>query len=436
MVRRTRCHDCWSIYTVLVVVQLGWASATAWQPSAPKPSEKLTVGQIIELLQSGVSQPRIEVLARERGIGFEITPEIEDRLRGAGATEDLLKVLSGLALRPSVLMIETKPGSATVYVDDEPVGKTSSEGRLRLSHLKSGDRRVRLTLDGYKDSEQLVAVTEGETVRLVVTLESAKPGTGAATATGPISGRHSVSAAFQEPEMVLIPAGDFLMGQEKGQGSERPIHRVHVSEFYIGKFVVTNAEYKQFIDASGYRPPAHWQGVKSDYTLWAGASYPPEIARQPVINVSWDDAAAYCKWLRQVTAKPSRLPTEAEWEKAARGGLEQMTYPWGNEEPDITKVWFARQWIGTQTLRDVDFGIPNGYGVFGMAGNVMQWVADWYDERYYKKSSPRDPDGPGQGIERVVRGGAWQVTAGRCAERHHNDPHMRSATIGFRVARQ
>jgi formylglycine-generating enzyme required for sulfatase activity len=235
--------------------------------------------------------------------------------------------------------------------------------------------------------------------------------------------------------MVLIPGGEFLMGQEKGQRSEKPVHRVYVSEFYIGKYPVTNAEYKQFIDASGYRAPAHWQGVRSDYTLWIGATFPAEIARQPVINVSWDDAVAYCKWLRLVTGKPYRLPSEAEWERAARGGLEQMTYPWGNEEPDSTKVWFARQWVGTQTLRDVDFGAPNGYGLFGMAGNVMQWVADWYDEKYYKKAPPRDPQGPGQGVERVLRGGAWQITAGRCAERRHSDPHMRSAVAGFRVAR-
>jgi formylglycine-generating enzyme required for sulfatase activity len=410
-------------------------SAGAHRLSAQEASEKLTVNEVIELLQSGVTPPRVEALARQRGIAFEIIPETENQLRGAGATEDLLKTLHGLAPRPSVLVIETKPGGATIYVDDEPVGKTSSEGRLRLSRLKIGERRLRFTLDGYRDSEHVVTVAEGETVRLVVTLETTKPGPAAPKETLPTASRHEATAPFREPEMVLIPAGEFVMGQENGGKPEKPAHRVYISEFQIAKFVVTNGEYKQFIDATGYRPPAHWQGVKSDYTLWAGAGYPPEIARQPVINVSWDDAMAYCGWLRQATGKPYRLPTEAEWEKAARGGLEQKVYPWGDEAPDHTKAWFGRQWIGTQTLREVDYGAPNGYGLYGMAGNVMQWVADWYEEKYYKKSPARDPQGPTKGLERVMRGGGWQLAAGRCAERHHNDLHMRSAAIGFRVAR-
>ena len=267
---------------------------------------------------------------------------------------------------------------------------------------------------------------------------------------GPIAPR----PIFQEPEMARIPAGEFLMGADNTPFErERPVHRVYVSEFYIVKYVVSNAEYKRFTDASGHRPPINYRGERSEYTLWKGGSFPPGIARQPVINVSWDDADAYCRWLSQATGKQYRLPTEAEWEKAARGGLEQKEYPWGVEAPDARRAWFGkgfiRTWKTVDTLRDVDYGIPNGYGLYGMAGNVWQWVADWYLEGYYRKSPAQDPQGPGRDDaqvpgklplppEKVLRGGSWANAAVhlRCAFREPMVPEQRDCIVGFRVARQ
>src|SRR5260370_4831508 len=127
----------------------------------------------------------------------------------------------------------------------------------------------------------------------------------------------------QEPVMALVPAGDFRMGSENGGEDEKPIHRVYVSEFYISKYVVTNAEYKRFVDATGHRPPA---SREKGMPLWNGRDFPEKIARQPVVKVSWDDAMAYCRWLSQATRKQYQLPTEAEWEKAARGGLDHKRY--------------------------------------------------------------------------------------------------------------
>lgn len=297
------------------------AVLAAHRTLAQEPSQKLTATQIVQLLQAGVSPTRVEELVRQRGVAFHFTPEVEQELRAAGATQTLLGELRELAPPPPRLTVETTPGGATVYIDDTPAGKTSAEGMLRLTHLETGERRVRIGLDGYKDWEQPVKLAAGETVRLVVNLEAAQPARTQPSQAAPLKAGNAHASRFEEPEMVRIPAGEFLMGCDKCPGDERPAHRVYVSDFYIGKFPVTNAEYKQFVDATGYRPPANWQGIRSDYTLWVGASFPPEIARQPVVNVDWTDADAYCRWLRKVTDKPYRLPTEGEWEKAARGGV-------------------------------------------------------------------------------------------------------------------
>jgi formylglycine-generating enzyme required for sulfatase activity len=239
----------------------------------------------------------------------------------------------------------------------------------------------------------------------------------------------------QEPEVVRIPAGEFRMGSGVGREDERPLHRVYVSEFSISKYPVSNAEYKRFVDATGHRPPA---GKEKGIPLWNGRDFPAEIAGQPVVKVSWDDAAAYCVWLSNQTGKPYRLPTEAEWEKAARGGLEQKEYPWGDEAPDESKAWFGRQWNGLETLKNVGYGFGNGYGLYGMAGNVRQWVADLYNAHYYAHSSPRDPQGPFGGLDRVVRSASAFDAAShlRCASRSFTLPTDRDAGIGFRVARR
>lgn len=240
---------------------------------------------------------------------------------------------------------------------------------------------------------------------------------------------------IEEPELVRVPEGEFQMGSEKGGDDERPVHRVFVSEFSISKYPVSNADYKRFVDATGHRAPASKEPGR---TLWTGREFPGSVARQPVVNVSWDDAAAYCVWLSNATGKTYRLPTEAEWEKAARGGLEQKAYPWGDEDPDDARAWFGKTWNRLVTLRDVDYGSANGYGLYEMAGNVKHWVADLYNAHYYAHSSPRDPQGPFSALDRVARGGSAFDDAGhlRCASRSFGPPSERSVEIGFRVIRK
>jgi formylglycine-generating enzyme required for sulfatase activity len=162
------------------------------------------------------------------------------------------------------------------------------------------------------------------------------------------------------------------------------------------------------------------------------------MARQPVVKVSWADATAYCQWLSRVTGKHFELPTEAEWEMAARGGLDQKKYPWGDEEPDEPKAWFGKEWNGYPTLKDVDYGLPNGYGLYGAAGNVYQWVADLYSAHFDAHATSRDPQGPFEGVRRVVRGGSVFDPAERvrCASRSYRFPSDRAIDVGFRVVRK
>lgn len=222
-------------------------------------------------------------------------------------------------------------------------------------------------------------------------------------------------------DMIVIPGGAFGMGQPDGRDEERPIHRVSVGPFRLCRYQVTNSAYEVFRRATG-RP----------YTRFHGQ---PDFADplQPVVGVSWFDAVAYCDWLSREGGGPFRLPTEAEWECAARGGLEQCLYPWGNQ-PVCERAGYGRRWavgpepVGTST--------PNGFGLFDMCENVHEWCADWYDPQYYAVSPARDPQGPPTGTRRASRGGAWRhhIKIARCAARSSIPPEFCYADYGFRVA--
>jgi formylglycine-generating enzyme required for sulfatase activity len=254
--------------------------------------------------------------------------------------------------------------------------------------------------------------------------------------------------------MTSIPAGDFLMGSDDGEPDERPAHRVHVDGFTIGVQPVTNAEYARFVAATGHRAPGIYElplvvtandGDREDVFrassqpyAWPHADPPRERLDHPVTLVRWDDASAYCRWLSEESGQTFRLPTEAEWEKAARGGKRGQQYPWGDRF-DHTRLNFledpaARPGRGTSPCRTYP---PNDYGLFDAAGNVWEWVHDWYAPDAYVHGRPRNPSGPHNGRLRVVRGGAWlvaDVRLLRCSHRHKVPPDTYSYAIGFRVA--
>jgi formylglycine-generating enzyme required for sulfatase activity len=220
---------------------------------------------------------------------------------------------------------------------------------------------------------------------------------------------------------VAIPAGTFLMGSETGQEDERPPHRVHVDSFLMSIFPVTRREYAVFLDRTSHERPRDWHVAAFD-----GGDL-------PVVGVSWHDAVAYCDW-RARAGEPERLPTEAEWERAARGGIDAEAFPWGDEIP----AWIPN--AGRGPLGGpwpVTLGDPNGFGVMGIAANVHEWCADWHDRGYYAQSPASNPAGPASGLRRASRGGSWRhaVTISRSAARSKLDPSFRYTDYGFRTVR-
>ena len=222
------------------------------------------------------------------------------------------------------------------------------------------------------------------------------------------------------PKLVAIPAGWFMMGSESGQDNEKPVHRVWVDEFLLAECQVTNADFARFVRSTGRIAPPFWGDA---------ALNQPE---QPAVGVSWFDAVHYCEWLSGGTGRQFRLPTEAEWERAARGGKEGLLYPWGDEAPQ-TRPGYAERW--KDGPERVGSGEANDYGLFNMCDNVHEWCADWYSAEYYAISPERNPRGPEAGARRASRGGSWRhhVKISRCAARSSIPPEFQYADYGFRV---
>jgi formylglycine-generating enzyme required for sulfatase activity len=222
-------------------------------------------------------------------------------------------------------------------------------------------------------------------------------------------------------DFVRIPGGWFVMGSDTGRADERPAHRVWVDPFEMATCPVTRAEYARFRDATGHEAPRDW-----DLPALKAADL-------PVVGVSWQDALAYCAWLAAQDVS-ARLPTEAEWEFAARGGRDSEQFPWGNQIP----AWIPNGGKGPLAAPwPVRFGEPNAFGLYGITANIHEWCADWHDREYYAVSPHRNPAGPEQGARRASRGGSWRhaFTLSRSAARSSLDPTFRYNDYGFRLAR-
>ena len=227
-------------------------------------------------------------------------------------------------------------------------------------------------------------------------------------------------------ELVQVPAGEFLMGSDprvdkQAAGDEQPQHKLLLPEFFIGKVPVTNAQYASFVKAANRKAPTHWEKD----VLPAGK------AEHPVVNVSWQDAVDFCRWLSEATRRSFRLPSEAEWEKAARGG-DGRIYPWGNQAPDEKRCNFGGKIGGTTPVGKYPSGV-SPCGALDMAGNVWEWTSSAYKLYPYEPTDGReDPGGP---AARVLRGGAFLNPAVnvRCAVRARHYPYDRDRDFGFRV---
>ena len=213
------------------------------------------------------------------------------------------------------------------------------------------------------------------------------------------------------------------MGCDQGRDEERPVHRVWVDDFLLGVYPVRNRDYQTFLEATRHAPPPVWNQ--------------PEFRHpdQPVAAVSWFEAVNYCEWLSGASGKRYRLPTEAEWERAARAGREGALYTWGDEPPHAHRPYIDR-WGGEVKGPLPVGGVPNAWGFYELGENVHEWCADWFQKDYYAASPQKNPRGPATGERRASRGGSWRhhIKVSRCAARSSIPPQFQYADYGFRVA--
>ncbi|MCP4695932.1 MAG: formylglycine-generating enzyme family protein, partial [Gammaproteobacteria bacterium] len=319
---------------------------------------------------------------------------------GTPELKKIIEWLQELEIDVSLRIIETKSGSAILMIESSVEGCTIIEALFRSEKLKE--------LSGIKVLD----------VQLITGAEKVLEGTPSESHLVEEEEKYTHAA---EPEMVLIPGGVFMMGdiQGKGHSNKKPVHEVTLDDFYIGKYEVTFAEYDLFAKAAGMEKP-------NDRGWGRG--------NRPVINVSWHDATAYAKWLSDQTGHAYRLPTEAEWEYAARAGSE-TAYAFGNDENRLGEyAWFYKN-AGKKTHR-VGKKKANAWGLYDMHGNVWEWVRDWYGN--YPAEAQTNPTGPDTGSRQVVRGGSWLNDARYCRSAYRNawsGPVNRDSGTGFRLAR-
>ena len=249
-----------------------------------------------------------------------------------------------------------------------------------------------------------------------------------------LTGTPPAVAAAEEPmiekdpvEMVIIPAGPFIRGSAPGEGrlDEQPRRKIYLNAFAIDKYEVSNAHYMKFLDETLHKAPLN---VFAERPL----NKEEGIANLPVVQVTWHDAVDYCFWAGK------RLPTEAEWEKAARG-TEGRLFPWGDQPPTPQRANYEKDWDGKKTFVEVT-ALPEGqsaFGLFNLSGNIREWVQDWYDAEYYSLAPEKNPKGPETGILKVIRGGSWRSfdTDLRAASRGKGGFALKTHGIGFRCAR-
>jgi len=419
----------------------------ALRAARPKP---LTKEQVLQLVAGHVPSQRAATLVKQHGINFLPDERYLATLRLAGADDTLIAAVREASKTLTAELVVTTSPNAEVYLDGELQGRANAQGELALK-AKLGTHALKVTLAGKKDFEQSVTLASVQAAKIearlvdapgsirvqtlagaLVTLDTASRGrtdaSGQLTIGDVAAGSHElrVSAAgkkdfrqnstvvagqesridaplaeIEKPALaavrvrenskdglkyVWIPPGSFMMGCSPGDtecsSEEKPSHQVTISKgFWLGQTEVTVAAYRPFAAATGRQMPG------PPDSRWANEA-------RPIFNVRWNDANDYCTWAG------GRLPTEAEWEYAARGGSTEARYG-----PIDEIAWYDKNSEG-QT-HEVAQKRANGFGVFDVLGNVCEWVHDWYDEHYYQNSPSQDPLGPTSGTLRVMRGGSW-----------------------------
>ncbi|MBI4164434.1 MAG: formylglycine-generating enzyme family protein [Acidobacteria bacterium] len=430
--------------------QLGATEALlrALREANPKP---LNSDQVLKLVTGGVARERAAALIKRRGIDFNPTDEYLETLGIAGADESLVKTIRD-SNPYGEITLETSPG-AEVWLDDQSQGRADAQGGLVIQNVMRGEHRIKIALHKYADFDGMVPVTAKHTAKISAPLESAvgeiwvetTPGAevwldnklqgrtdaqGRMTIRDVLRGEHriraslvgyvgqpqsvtvspkqatKVAALLERPtpgmatvndkdglKYVWIPPGSFMMGCSRGDSEcnrdEKPSHQVTISKgFWMGQTEVTAGAYKRFSRETGKAMPEEPKFISNALNLGWGNE------QMPIVNVSWDDSQDYCTWAG------GRLPTEAEWEYAARAGSTEARYG-----PLDEIAWYHKN-SGGRT-HEVGQKRPNAFNLFDMLGNVWEWVSDGYGEKYYEGSPERDPAGPSGGELRVLRGGSW-----------------------------
>jgi formylglycine-generating enzyme required for sulfatase activity/transcriptional regulator of met regulon len=396
---------------------------------AVKP-QPLTRDQVLHLVAGGVPLERAVMLVRQRGIDFLGDEEFLSTLRLAGADDTLIAALREAgAAATAPLVVETSP-NAEVFLDGESQGHANAQGALAMK-AKLGAHALKVTLAGKKDFEQSVTVASVKATKVELRLADL-------LAAGAVRENSTDGLKY-----VWIPPGTFMMGCSPGddlkcRGDEKPSHKVTLSNgFWMGQTEVTVGAYQRFAAATGRQMPLEPNS--------GGRPLNPGWRNQalPIVNVTWEDAHAYCGWAGE------RLPTEAEWEYAARAGSTGARYgdldeiAWyadnsGRQRLDSSMINLTLYWKrlseNGNLMHEVGQKRANSFGLFDMLGNVWEWVNDWYDQNYYQNSPAQDPSGPASGTERVLRGGSWGSPPSfvRVSNRRWYNPGSRNDFYGFR----
>jgi len=312
-------------------------------------------------------------------------------------TKEVVREYGTLAIRGRVAGID-------VWLDERKLGATEAGTALVVNNLAVGTYTVTGRKAGHKDWAREIVVASNQRAEVLIDLEALGPS--------------KVLRSEEGVEMLLVPGGEFWMGSDE-HADEKPRRRGFLDAFYIDKFEKTNALYAQFIRATGRPRPSHWTNSS------------PNEPSEPVVRVTWDDAAAYCVWAGK------RLPTEAEWEKAARG-TDERKYPWGDHW-DRSRANSRETQLGrTAPVGSYPTGV-SPYGAHDMSGNVWEWVSDWYESNYYRFSPDRNPPGPSSGTARVLRGGSWNSSRFNLSTTNRynssTSPTTLDDVIGFRCAK-
>ena len=364
--------------------------------------------------------------------------------------------LTAVQVPTGSLEITSNPSGAVVTINGRQYGQTPKT----FTDLEIGTYIVDFSKEGYQNLSQTVTVKEGKKETLAVTMSKQQQQV-VQTPVTPTNPTSQTTSSFENKtftvngvsfEMVAIKGGTFTMGGTSEQGSEaesdeKPTHNVTLSDYYIGKFEVTVGLFRTFINETNYRTDADKEGWSY---VWTGSSWDKKNGvnwrcdangnvrnssedNHPVIHVSWNDAKAFCEWLAGKTGQTFRLPTEAEWEYAARGGNKSKGYKYSGSNNIIDVAWYTSTTNDSGT-KPVGTKAPNELGIYDMSGNVYEWCQDWYGN--YSSSSQTNPTGPSSGSRRVSRGGSWYNSAKSCrvSNRYGYTPGSGDNYLGFRLA--